>query len=70
MKSLPTPLRTAELLKLLGQFPANARIDKAETTVTVFAPNGDKVLSAIKAPHKALWAVRAKEGLINVKVKE
>lgn len=70
MKSLPTPLSTKELTVLLAQFPANASFCRSDMVVTVYAPNGDKVLSAIKAPHKALWAVRAKEGLINVKVKE
>lgn len=70
MKSLPTPLSTKELTVLLAQFPANAKIQRSETAIAVFAPTGEKVLSAIKAPQKALWAVRAKEGLINVKVKE
>lgn len=69
MNSLPTPLSTQELTSLVDQFPSNATVKKFETSVTVFAPNGDKVLSALKVPGKALWAVRAKEGLINMKVK-
>ena len=70
MKALPTPLSTKELKALLAQFPANAKIEESEIVITVSAPDGTKVLSAIKAPHRALWAVRAREGLINVKIKE
>ncbi len=64
MKSLPTLLTTKEIQALLGQFPDNATVELHPAWAAVRAPNGDKVLSAIKHPSRALWSVRAKEGLV------
>lgn len=64
MKSLPTLLTTKQLNKLLDNFPDNAVIQRSPITAVVFAPNGDKVLSAVRHPLRAAWSVRAVEGLI------
>lgn len=64
MKSLPTALTTKQLNALLAGFPKAAVISRHETIITVTAPNGKKVLSAAKAPARALWHVMAVEGLI------
>jgi hypothetical protein len=64
LKSLPTPLSKHQLDNLLGGFPANADIHRHDTIVTVYAPNGTKVLSAANvAPNR--WHVMAVPGLIS-----
>lgn len=65
--SLPTNLTTKQLTELLGQFPANAVVKRTDSTATVTAPDGSKVLSALKHPTRALWVVRAVQNLIVAK---
>jgi hypothetical protein len=64
MKSLPTPLTTKQLDALLAGFPSAAVINRHATVVTVTAPNGTKVLSAVKPSGRAIWHVMAVEGLV------
>ncbi len=67
LKSLPTPLTTKQLMDLLTSFPNTAKIRQTETTTVVFAPNGDKIFSALKAPNRNQWVARAVEGLVVAK---
>jgi len=69
MESLPTLLSTKELKALLAEFPPSVEIRLSEASCTVRAPTAApgvlvKVLSAIKAPRRALWAVRVMPGLV------
>ena len=66
MQSLPTPLTTKALKTLLAGFPDNADIRMGNISCTVRAPDGTKILSAIKAPNRALWHVMAMPGMITI----
>jgi len=69
MESLPTLLSTKELKALLAELPPSVEIRLSETSCTVRAPTAApnvmvKILSAMKAPRRALWAVRAMPGIV------
>lgn len=63
MKSLPALLSTKALTQLLATLPA-AHITLTASTCVVKAPNGVKIIRAIKAPRHARWHVMALEGMI------
>jgi len=64
MKSLPTLLSTKALTQLLATLPTYADITLTANTCVVKAPNGVKIIRAIKAPRHARWHVMALEGMI------
>lgn len=56
-------MKQAQLNALLKSFPSNARVERGDIVVGVFAPTGEQVLSAaLVAPGR--WHVRAKPGLV------
>lgn len=66
MKSLPTLLSTSALKSLLSSIPSDLAVIKMSThTCVVRAPNGVKIISAIKAPRLAKWHVMALPGMID-----
>ena len=64
MKSLPTLLSTKALKALLATLPPAAIVTLTASTCVVKAPNGVKIIRAIKAPRHAQWHVMALEGMI------
>lgn len=71
LQSLPTLLDLATLDNLLGSFPKNATIQRTEWSVLVYAPNGERVLSAaLSDDEQGLWHVMAVPGLVSTVVRE
>ena len=64
MKSLPTLLSTKALKALLATLPPAAIVTQTARFCVVKAPNGVKIIRAIKAPRHAQWHVRALPGMI------
>ena len=64
MKSLPTLLSTKALKALLAPLPPAAIVTQTARFCVVKAPNGVKIIRAIKAPRHAQWHVMALEGMI------
>jgi hypothetical protein len=64
LQSLPTEITRRQLDAILGGFPSNAGIKRHPDIVTVYAPDGTKVLSAIKL-YQNVWHVMAMPGLIS-----
>ena len=69
MESLPTLLSTKELKALLAELPQSVEIRMSEASCTVRAPTAApgvlvKIISALKVPRRALWAVRAMPGIV------
>jgi len=59
-------MTTSTLESLLASFPRSAAITRHETVITVCAPNGQKVLSAISPVH-GMWNVMSVPGLVDKK---
>lgn len=68
LKSLPQLLTTQQLKELVIQFPEEAQVFRADTIITVTAPNGVKVLSAIKHHTQEMWHVMAMPKLVHLAV--
>jgi hypothetical protein len=68
LKSLPKLLTTQQLKELVIQFPEEAQVFRADTIITVTAPNGVKVLSAIKHHTQEMWHVMAMPKLVHLAV--
>ena len=63
--SLPHALTTRQLNALLDSFPAHKDLVMyRDTGVVVVRVRGDKILSAVKSPTRALWHVMAKPGMV------
>ena len=63
--SLPHALTTKQLNALLDSFPAHKDLVLSRGTfIAVVRVRGDKILSAVKSPTKALWHVMAKPGMV------
>lgn len=63
LTSVPKAFTTAEIDKILGQFPKNASITRHESTAVVHAPTGEKVLSAAEI-QEGRWHVMCVPGLL------
>lgn len=59
-------LSTRQLDGLLGSFPKAARIERTDSTVSVYAPKGQHVLSAV-SPNGRQWHVMTVPGLVDAK---
>lgn len=66
LKSLPQLLTTQQLKELIASFPEDAQIFRADTIITVTAPNKTKVLSAIKHHTLEQWHVMAMPKLVHM----
>lgn len=62
LKTVAT-MSTEQVSALLATLPKSADIRKGETIVTVYAPNGKKVISAANV-YGNQWHVMAADGLI------
>ncbi len=68
LKSLPTLLTTAQVDALVAQFPAVAVVHRYEFVITVYAPDGQRVFSAIRYQAGSdLWHVMAVPTLIELR---
>ena len=68
LKSLPQLLTTQQLKELVFSFPEEAQIFRADTIITVTAPNGVKVLSAIKHHTLEQWHVMTMPKIVQLAV--
>ena len=64
MQSLPRLQTTREVEAILAGFPANARIERHDSIIVVYAPNGTRVLSAARRAVGKAWHVMAVPGLL------
>ena len=64
MRYLSIFMSTKALKDLLAPLPPAAIVTLTASTCVVKAPNGVKIIRAIKAPRHAQWHVMALEGMI------
>ena len=64
MRYLSIFMSTKALKALLATLPPAANVTQTARFCVVKAPNGVKIIRAIKAPRHAQWHVMALEGMI------